>query len=164
MLNEYINLFEKKIEKMENKVRKFKLITLSQLFGKYTWGSENVEETDCSGTVCLPLMILGYPIRVTAARLEELFKEEATEYSENEVQAIFYFKDGKVKHVTPIVGEGMIVNASGYKEEIKLEKAINVIKEYKERGYTSKIKKLNFSDLEGIEEVFGLDEELSSSN
>lgn len=164
MLKEYINLFENKIDKMENKVRKFKLIALSQLYGKYSWGSEKVEETDCSGTVCLPLMILGYPIRVTAARLEELFKEEATEYSENEVQAVFYSKDNKVKHVTPIVGEGMIVNASGYKEEIKLEKAIDVIKEYKNRGYTAKIKKLNFDDLEGVEEVYGLDEELKENN
>ena len=160
MLDNYIDLFKKKIEKIENKVRKFKLISLSMLYGKYVWGSETPEESDCSGTVCLPLMVMGYKIRVTAERLRQLFKEKAEEYDENEVQAIFYIKEGKAKHVTPIVGEGMVVNAQGG-EEIRLEKALDVIKRYKTRGYEAEIKKLSFADLEGLNEVYGLDEELS---
>lgn len=166
LIDNYFKLFEQKIEQLkdknvlETKVRLFKLISLSMLYGQYVWGSEKPEETDCSGTVCLPLMILGYNVRVTAQRLRELFKERAKEYSENDVQAIFYIKDGKAKHVTPVVGEGMVVNAQGGKE-VKLEKALDVIKRYKERGYEAEIKKLDFNDIENIDEVHGLDEELN---
>ena len=166
ILDNYFDLFKEKIKVLKDKnvieseVRLFKLIALSMLYGKYQWVSEKPEETDCSGTVCLPLMILGYPIRVTAERLRELFKEKATDYSENEVQAVFYIKDNKAKHITPVVGEGMVVNAQGGKE-VKLEKALDVIKRYKERGYKAEIKKLDFEDIKGIEEVFGLDDELS---
>ncbi len=160
MLDSYIDLFKTKIEKMENKVRKFKLISLSMLYGKYVWGSEKPEESDCSGTVCLPLLIMGYNIRVTADRLKELFKENAKGYDENEVQAIFYLKDGIAKHVTPMVGKGMVVNAQGG-EEIRLEKAMDVVQRYEAKGYKAVIKKLDFKDLEGIDEVHGLDEELA---
>jgi hypothetical protein len=159
MIDNYIELFKKKIEKMENKVRKFKLISLSMLYGEYKWGEETPESSDCSGTICLPLMVMGYSVRVTAERLRQLFKETAFEYSDNELQAVFYIKDSKAKHVTPIIGEGMVVNAQGGKE-IKLEKALDVIKRYKDKGYKIELRKLDFKDLENIDEVHGLDKEL----
>lgn len=93
----------------------------------YLWGQENpITGTDCSGSVCFPLLMMGYRIRVTADVLfRELFTSEETPgYDRHAIEAVFCtattdqthgdrtVSKGTAIHVMPIVGEGVVVNAA----------------------------------------------------
>ena len=102
---------------------KFRAFALQMLEAQYAWGQENLFGSDCSGTVCLPLMLLGYAIRTTADRLYRMvFTEAVSQGQQNDlskIMAVFYvtntavadrrrgweLPEGYARHVTPVVGE-----------------------------------------------------------
>jgi hypothetical protein len=109
----------------------------------YVWGSEGPEGTDCSGTVCFPLWLMGYNIRVSA---DVLYKELFTIKPKNEmdlskIMAVFYITKvekthydrivpaGTATHVTPVVGHNVVLNAA---ETVTLDTAREV-REYFEK-------------------------------
>ena len=72
----------------------FRAYALEMLEGEYAWGKETIYGADCSGTVCLPLMLLGYAIRTTADGLyRKVFTEKVTGTEKNDpskIMAVFY--------------------------------------------------------------------------
>jgi len=91
----------------------------------YVWGSENPDGTDCSGTVCFPLWLMGWNIRVTADVLyRQLFTRVVTNDQDmSRLMAVFYLTRearhhvdrevpaGTAIHVTPVVGHNVVLNA-----------------------------------------------------
>ena len=92
----------------------------------YAGGQENfVYGSDCSGTVCGPLWLLGYDIRCTADDLfRHIFTRPLTRYeSREDVMAVFFATKterehfgrmvpaGHVTHVAPVIGRYVVQNA-----------------------------------------------------
>jgi len=78
----------------------------------YRWGEENLLGTDCSGTVCWPLLRMGYNIRTTAAGLyHKIFTTKSSYSDDTATQALFFRKGGAITHVAPFVGRGVVLNA-----------------------------------------------------
>ncbi len=108
--------------------QKFRAYALQMLDAQYAWGRENVFGSDCSGTVCLPLMLLGYSIGTTADTLyRRVFTEAVVDRDQNDpskIMAVFYLTNapavrrGKelpkdyARHVTPVVGEWVVLEAN----------------------------------------------------
>ena len=73
---------------------RFRAYALQMLDAEYAWGKENVFGSDCSGTVCLPLMLPGYSIRTTADTLyRKVFTEAVAAKDRNDpskIMAVFY--------------------------------------------------------------------------
>ena len=109
----------------------------------YEWGKETPYGTDCSGTVCFPLIRMGYKIRTTADELyNRLFTfeiEEKDELDLERVVAVFYVMQkpwtklsgermaaGTVRHVTPVVGRYVVVDADWDRDQIILKTAKEV--------------------------------------
>jgi len=102
----------------------------------YEWGGEDPSGADCSGTVCGPLMMMGWKIRGTA---DDLYKKIFTnnvmdnkKFSERPM-AVFYVSDipwtklsgkkmpaGTVRHVTPVVGYNVVLHADYTEDHIRL--------------------------------------------
>ena len=69
----------------------------------YGWGKENLLECDCSGSVCLPLLMMEYDIRMTADDLyRQVFTDIPTEVEQEapkKVMAVFYGDDEKMTQI-----------------------------------------------------------------
>jgi len=127
---------------------RFRAFALKLLGAPYLWGAEGPEGTDCSGTVCFSLWMMGHNIRVTADVLyRELFIKPAKEYLEDEIQAVFYvatknqvygpgkvLKVGQARHVTPLVGRNVVLNAG---EHVTLETAAYICQWFETRDCTA---------------------------
>ena len=142
----------------------------------YKWGWENPEGTDCSGTVCYPLIMTGYKIRTTADDLyRKIFTKPVSQVSEvdlNRVLAVFYVMQrawtkldgtkmpaGSVRHVTPVVGEYVVLHADWNKNEILLKTAKSVRLDYEARGAKAVWRELNIdnADFYSGKLAFGID-------
>ena len=126
---------------------KFRAYALQMLDAEYAWGKENVFGSDCSGTVCLPLMLLGYSIRTTADTLyRKVFTESVAEKDRNDaskIMAVFYLTNTPMqrrgtelpkdygRHVTPVVGEWVVLEANAEKGRVVLRTSRAVTMFYK---------------------------------
>ena len=93
---------------------------------QYRWGSESIAGADCSGTIALGLFGARYNVRLTAdLYLRLLFPRSASDaFDPGDIAAIFYLansdrghgpgsiKKGSACHVTPIIGEGVVLDAA----------------------------------------------------
>lgn len=136
----------------------FRKFALDLLDAPYVWGSENMLGTDCSGSVCFPLLCMGYRIRTTAHELmEKIFDDvPSDETSSEKVMAVFYVTnrdvmhgDRKVKkgtaiHVTPVVGKYVVLNAGN---PVRLYTAKQIRLWYEERDCTAVWRELNKENL-----------------
>ena len=93
--------------------QRFRYWALKLIDAEYEMGRENILQTDCSGTVCFPLLRMGYDIRITAQELYEMiFTRPASYATVKHTQALFFRKsDGRIIHVTPFVGPDVCLNA-----------------------------------------------------
>ena len=93
--------------------QRFRYWAFKLIDAEYKLGRENILQTDCSGTVCWPLLCMGYNIRITAEELmETVFTRQAAYASMTRTQALFFRKgDGQVIHVAPFVGPDVCLNA-----------------------------------------------------
>ena len=92
----------------------------------YGWGQEHLISTDCSGSVAIGLLFAGYNVRLTAdAYYRMVFTgRPAVIFDPGEICAVFYIattdrthgdrkaKKGEVVHVTPVIGDGCILDAA----------------------------------------------------
>jgi len=103
----------------------------------YVWGKENPLETDCSGTVCFALWMMGYNIRTTADRLyRAVFTKPLLTLGDLDILgAIFYLRDGAAKHVTPLVGQESLLDASGKDGLVIIKPARKVFEQRLADGY-----------------------------
>jgi len=93
--------------------QRFRYWALKLVDAEYKMGCENILQTDCSGTVCWPLLRMGYNIRITAQELyDTVFTAPASVASLRHTQALFFqTPDGDIIHVAPLVGADVCVNA-----------------------------------------------------
>jgi hypothetical protein len=155
---EWVQVEKQRYEKM-TLVEKFRKFALDLEGLPYIWGNENpLTGTDCSGTICYPLLAMGYNIRTTANELfNKLFIDEPNnEYSLKSVMAVFYITEyekqhgnrvvpkGTAVHVTPVVGLYVVLNAGN---PVKLMTAKAVRLWYEKKGCKAIWRQLNIDKL-----------------
>lgn len=89
---------------------------------KYEGGKENLMSADCSGSICMALLLAtGCSIRVTA---DTLFRKyfTKTKYDWSDITAVFFithydrklgdrlYREGECAHVAGICGDGVVLN------------------------------------------------------
>lgn len=113
---------EKEIVKDLSESERYRYFLGRMQFIKYESGKENLIESDCSGSVCLALLLAtGCFIRLTS---DELFKKIFTvkNPSKDDIQAAFFitnydrkigqriYKEGECAHVAGICGIDVVLN------------------------------------------------------
>ncbi len=125
----------------------FRLFAGLLLDAPYAWGEEHPGGTDCSGTLAFPLYLMGYNVRLTAdGFLRHIYRVEAQNLSDlGQIAAVFYVARtrrrhgsrivdaGTAVHVTPVVGQGVVLNAQAGKLA-RLQAAGIVADEYARKG------------------------------
>ena len=110
----------------------FKLYTLLFANAPYTWGAENILETDCSGLICGPLILMGHEIRITADQI--LMKLTKLHGTPKDVGLVF-FMDGedKATHCGILISPTVVMHASGTRGVV-IESLESVVAEYVYKG------------------------------
>jgi hypothetical protein len=159
-------------------VQKYRKFALDLEGLPYRWGSENpLLGTDCSGSVCYPLLAMGYQIRTTADDLmNRLFTiTPRAEYTLDKIMAVFYVTRkakqhgdrevpaGTAVHVTPVVGLYVVLNAG---DPVKLMTAKAVRMWYEKKNCDAVWREIDFQALEDrskkYDMCFGIDDFLHS--
>jgi len=125
---------------------------------RYVWGAEHIGATDCSGSVCFPLLMMGYNIRITAQQLHDnLFTKSADIFDKNNPSVVFWRTEkaiqhgekrveaGTIVHVTPLIGLSTVLDASWPVARIK---AFSVIEE--EREQTPLVRAIDMDKLDKL--------------
>lgn len=125
---------------MKSSAELFRHYVVELIDGKYGWGKENTQESDCSGTVCYPLIRMFYRIRTDANDLyHNIFTipvKEKDELDLERIMAVFYVMKRKwkkldgtlmpadtVRHVTPVIGQYVVCDADWGMNRIILKTA-----------------------------------------
>ncbi len=116
---------------------------------EYVLGSENIFQTDCSGLVCGPLMMMGYNIRTTANDLSNRVFTEPVGKNEpfyRSIQVVFFRELGisRVTHVAPIVGRGVILDAVKESDPVMYKALAPVQSWYIRNGYEVFTRKISW--------------------
>ena len=131
----------------------------------YEWGKENPYGTDCSGTICYPLNGMKRRIRTTA---DELYRKIFTkvvhpsvELDLDRILAVFYVMQkpweklsgeqmaaGTVRHVTPVVGRYVVVDADWSRDQIILKTAKEVRIGYEGKGALAIWREIDWGDVQ----------------
>ena len=113
---------EKEIVSGLSEVERYRYFLGRMQFLRYESGKENLLSSDCSGSVCLALLLAtGCAIRVTA---DTLFKKYFTKRNsdKNDIQAAFFitlydrklgsrlYKENEVCHVAGLCGRDVVLN------------------------------------------------------
>ena len=113
---------EKEIVEGLSEAERYRYFLGRMQFLKYESGKENLLRSDCSGSVCLALLLAtGYSIRVTA---DALFKKYFTKKNpeKDDIQAAFFitlydrklgarlYKENEVCHVAGLCGRDVVLN------------------------------------------------------
>lgn len=140
---EFARLHRDKYYRISGSPEEFRFWAKLLIDAPYIWGSENLLGTDCSGTVCFPLLQMGYNIRTTAdALMRKVFTIEVKDHEEyNSIMVVFYVKDGKAIHVTPVVGRYVVLDATP--EGIRLNTAVHVRTTFEATGHQAVWRRLN---------------------
>lgn len=129
----------------------------------YEWGKESITGADCSGTVCGPLMLMGWHIRGTA---DDLYNKIFTDVSAindkftDIPMAVFYVSEveweklsgtkmpiGTVRHVTPVVGYDVVCHADYNHDHIRLYTADTVRKMYERKGCRAVLRQISWANM-----------------
>lgn len=174
-----------KLHSLNGVAEQFRAYALSMVDADYDAGSENLIAADCSGTVCYPLMRLGYRIRTTA---DGLYRDVFTMPVEGSVQetdydrvmAVFYvtraaverwgrtLPAGTARHVTPVVGEYVVVDADGRADvdRVVLRTAASVRRRYEAIGCYAVWRQIDWEVARRIDaagtHIWGVDTEIRS--
>ena len=125
----------------------FRFYCVKMLDADYVLGKENIFETDCSGTICFPLLCMGLNVRSTAHYLyTHIFTLPAGDIREylNRVLAIFYGRHGNITHVSPIVGRGVILDAVNPEQPVQLKAAAPVMGWYEDHDYNIHLREIDW--------------------
>lgn len=142
-------------------------------FVRYSWGRENRLMSDCSGSVCLGLLLAtGCSIRVTADYLYRNFFTRKTG-GEGDIKAAFFisayaqtlggtlYRAGVVSHVAGFAGKDVVLNC--VEPRAYLRSFSGMIKDYADRGFVCEVRYLNREALQNASDLscdlFGADEE-----
>lgn len=154
---------------------KFRYFLMMQYRSPYGWGKENPMTADCSGSVCLALMMAtGLKVRTTAdGLLKKFFTVKAVK--KDDITAAFFIsrndrkhgdrvaKKGEAVHVAGLIGEGVAFNCVEPSAEVRTLESLKL--EYGFKGCDVIIRGLDRAALEKASregsDLFGLDDELS---
>ena len=153
---------------------KFAYFLLLQYRNPYGWGRENLVTADCSGSVCLALMLAtGCMVRTTANGLLEKFFTKKKPTSQD-IQCAFFVcrndrkhgdriaKRGQAVHVVGSVGNGVVFNSVMPVAELRTLEGLK--REYDVGGCDCVVRGLNMEALEeahkNCTDLFGLDDEV----
>ena len=156
-----LSLYKEKLSLMSRAKQFMQLMNL-YIGASYTWGAENLEQTDCSGLICGTLSLLGNKIRITADGIRRtLAVEDNSIYDEYKVKLIFFVDDKDVaKHVGVVCDNGLVLHASSPKGCLYESEGI-VISRYEKRGMKAEVKTLDFSKVDdNTGTMYDLDDEL----
>ena len=164
---------EKKVTENLTPEERFKYFLGRMQYLKYRSGKENFAEADCSGSVCLALlMATGYSIRVTA---DDLYRRFFTKRNPDKdtIQAAFVttlydrqfgarrYKAGEVCHVAGVCGKGVVLNC--VEPRSYLRDLHDFTAYYQANDYTVHVRGLDMEALKKASEednsLFGADEE-----
>ena len=154
----------------------FRIFALRYYNAPYDWGKEWLLGVDCSGTLCGPLLKMGYLIRTTATDLyKRLFTIPVVGHHDEHIAALFVVTTeptphgdrtlpaGGVTHVMPFVGENVVLDAS-WKDKVRLRSLTDVFTRYKTSTTILAVRALNWRLLRELHEnrsmAFGIDDEL----
>ena len=162
MTTRALSLFKEKVYLM-NRVKEFMTIKNLFLGADYVWGSENLEECDCSGLICGTLTLMGNKIRINAEDIRQILTRNDNQfYDESKVKLGFFISpENKAKHVGIITDNSLFCHAS-YPKGVAFEDLNHTINRYNLQGYTFEKKMLDFDKVDehtGL--IYDLDEELS---
>ena len=120
---------EKEIVEGLSEPEKYRYFLGRMQFLKYESGKENLLRSDCSGSVCLALLLAtGCSIRVTADALYRIYFTLVVEDDEGIQAAFFLNKDGKAVHIAGYMGHGLFMNESSIEENGGTSRTINELK------------------------------------
>ena len=130
---------EKEIVEGLTETERYRYFLGRMQFLKYESGKENLTSSDCSGSVCLALLLAtGYAIRVTA---DSLYRKYFTKKNpdKNDIQAAFFitlydrklgsrvYKENEVCHVAGVCGKDVVLNCVEPYSELR---SLNDMKPY----------------------------------
>ncbi len=132
----------------------------------YVWGGENgILGSDCSGTICFALYMMGYDVRVAANFLfRNMFTKHVKKHDDlTKIMAVFYLNEnGKATHVTPVVGSYVVLDADGTMLRLRTARAVST--QFKKQGYDVVWRELDHAKLDELslsgKYMYGLDPEL----
>lgn len=139
--------YEKRKISAATPAEKFRWFCLKLVEAKYQLGGENIFETDCSGTICWALYCMGINIRLTASGLfDRVFtRDTSLLWWHDKVMAIFY-RDaaGKISHVSPVVGRGVILDAVDPSIPVCLKDAETSMEWYTTHDYQTYLREIDW--------------------
>lgn len=150
----------------------FRAEALTLIDAPYVWGKETPYGTDCSGTICGPLLDMGWSVRTTADMLfHKFFTLPFEKYDKNAIQAIFFLTEvpydtadgvrpeGTVRHVCPIMGRWVCLHAR-YGNDIILARTQDVIKEYEQKQCYPELRNIDLDKLRDLDGkyLYGVDD------
>ena len=144
---------EKKLLAGLTEAQRYRYFLGRMQFLKYELGKENLLSADCSGSVCLALLLAtGCAIRVTA---DDLYRKYFTKsrFSDNDNQAVFFitdctrkvgykvYKKDECAHVAGVCGKDVVLNCV---EPYSVLRSISDMKDfYNSIGYKVVVRGLN---------------------
>jgi len=126
---------------------KHRTLQLMMINSIYRRGSENIIQTDCSGLLSFPLIVMGYNVRLTAdgfyreIYIHDVLREEDFHHT---ILAVFFPKDGVASHVAPIVGRHTILDAWKEGQRTELKDLESTRRWYIDNGYGVKVRELDW--------------------
>ena len=157
----FVNLIRQHLRTMEKNSRVAYLARL--LWGSTDgWGKEVLGSTDCSGSVCWALWLMGFEIRTTAHVLESTATKSATGLPDPG-NLVFWWGLGTklttVVHVAIFSDKMLIMNASNRFVDIPLSQEIE-----KRKGHRYEVKQIDWAAVKAMSDskkhAFGVDEEI----
>ncbi|MDR2865240.1 MAG: C40 family peptidase [Spirochaetaceae bacterium] len=140
-------LEQKQFEAM-SEAERFVYFLLLQYKGKYLWGKETPEGSDCSGAVCLALCAsTGLLIRTTA---NDLYKRVFTKpQTKNGINAAFFIdKKNTAVHVAGLLDEGVVLNSQ--EPTARIRALPDISKWFEKEGCRTEIRGLDRAALEKL--------------
>lgn len=141
--------YEREKLKRSTRAEQFRYFCVKLLNAQYVLGRENLFQTDCSGSICWPLFCIDpkrFNIRMTARDLFKNIYIHAGYLVEwyAKALAIFYEKAGRIVHVSPIVGRGVILDAWDPDKPVILKALDPVMDYYIDNHYSVYIRELDW--------------------
>ena len=164
---------EKEIVEGLTEAERYRYFLGRMQFLKYESGKENLTSSDCSGSVCLALLLAtGCAIRVTA---DSLYRKYFTKKNpdKNDIQAAFFitlydrklgsrvYKENEVCHVAGVCGKDVVLNCVEPYSELR---SLNDMKPYYQANdYRIIVRGLNRETLQKASDdnvdLFGADDQ-----
>jgi len=148
---------------LKNMDPEHKLVYIVNLLwnSQYSWGNERLGDTDCSGTICWGLYLMGFNIRITAEEMAN--KMTDPHKGAPSLGNLLFFKHedrDTMRHVALFVEKDILLNAQFKATYRRWEEVIA-----ERHNQPFEIHQINWNKvltLSNNKEMYGLDEEITA--